>query len=93
VGLTADQKQRWRELILSDLYDRTDGDPLNGLTPSEILEGVYGRLGYPFVDEQPEPEIAERVKQELGEAKGPEVERQIEYQGGRGHGPPRRGLA
>jgi len=82
--LTPDQKQRWRELILSELYDRTDGDPLNGPTPSEILEGVYGRLGYPFVDEQPEPEIAERVEQELGEAKGPEVDRQIEYLEGEG---------
>jgi YVTN family beta-propeller protein len=45
--LTLDQKQRWRELILTELYDRTGGDPLNGLTPSELIEGIHRRLGYP----------------------------------------------
>jgi hypothetical protein len=85
--LTLQQKQRWRELILSELYDRTGGDPLNGLEPSQIVEGVYRRLGYPFVEEepdqpepeQPKPEIVKRIKEELGDASGPEVDQQIRY--------------
>jgi hypothetical protein len=103
--LTLDQKLRWRELILSELYDRTGCDPLNGLTPSEILEGGYGRLGYPFapelesevvesIKEEPESETAERlrevqasienVREELGEATGPDVDQQIRYLKGEG---------
>lgn len=38
--LTLEQKQRWRELILSEVYDRTGGDQLNGLMPSDMLEGI-----------------------------------------------------
>jgi hypothetical protein len=90
--LTLQQKQRWRELILNELYDRTGGDPLNGLEPSQIVEGVYRRLGYPFFEdapdqpepEQPKPEIVKRIKEELGDASGPEVDQQIRYLEGEG---------
>jgi hypothetical protein len=76
--LNLEQRQRWRELILSALYDRTGGDALNGLMPAEILEGVYRRLGY-RVDEPPESEINKRVNDELGDASGPDVDREIRY--------------
>ncbi len=42
---TVEQKQRWRELILKEVYDRTGGDYLKGVTPPEILEGIYEELG------------------------------------------------
>jgi hypothetical protein len=82
VVLSLEQRQRWRELILSALYDRTGGDSLNGL-PSELLEAVYAQLGYPF-RAQPASEVLETVKEELGEAEGPEVDRQIMYLEGEG---------
>ena len=75
---TLEQKLRWRELILADVYDRSGGDPLNGPELSEVIEGIYGRFGY-RMNEEPTPETFERVDEELGVLNGKELEHQIVY--------------
>src|SRR5262245_33550981 len=50
--LTLEQKQRWRELILDELYDRTGGDRLNGLMQPQLVEGIHRRVGSPFAAEK-----------------------------------------
>jgi hypothetical protein len=79
---TLEQKQRWRELVLIELYDRTSGDPLNGLTPSEILEGSAGDSATHTTSGQ--PPRPSKAQDELGEATGREVDQQITYVEGEG---------